>query len=198
MPGTEKQTPAPEVKKNMELTKSLYGKLNIESHWYALATRNRHEKKVAERLQQKGITHYLPLITAIRYWSDRKKKVTEPLFSCYAFVKIALRERMSVLQTDGAVKLVTFNNVPVPIPDYQIHSIRQAIETSQSIQRLDHWQIGQHVEVISGPLKGVRGILQKKKGRTKLAIAVDGINQAIEVEIGADEVKEIESQVLAK
>lgn len=176
----------------MNLSNSLYGELNIEPHWYALTTRHRHEKKVNERLLQKGITSYLPLVTSIRYWSDRKKKLKEPLFSCYIFVKLALKERLSVLQTDGAVRLVSFNNVPVPIPESQIDSIRQVLMEMLPLQKADYWTIGQHVEVIYGPLKGAQGILQKIKGQSRLIIAIDGIRQAISVEIDADVLRPIE------
>jgi len=176
----------------MNLSESIYGKLNIEPHWYALATRNRHEKKVNQRLQQKGITSYLPLYTTIRYWSDRKKKLNEPLFSCYVFVKIALQDRLPVLQTDGAVRLVSFNSVPVPIPESQINSIRLVLREMVSLQRVDYWTVGQRVKVAYGALQGIQGVLQKIKGQSRLVIAIDGIQQAISVEIDSDMLRPIE------
>ena len=43
-------------------------------NWYVLYVRSRHEKKVHQLLQEKGIESSLPLIKTIRIWSDRKKK----------------------------------------------------------------------------------------------------------------------------
>src|ERR1700733_1394825 len=57
--------------------------------WYAVQTRSRHEKLVAQRFQEHGITAFLPLLNEVRRWSDRKKIVELPLFSCYVFAKIA-------------------------------------------------------------------------------------------------------------
>lgn len=171
---------------------SIFGKLNTESHWYALTTRNRHEKKVHERLIQKQVNTYLPLYETIKHWSDRKKRVTEPLFSCYLFVNITLKDRMSVLQTDGAVRLVTFNNVPVPIPPEQIDAIRIMMQEKLKIQHESFLTIGQHVEVMHGPLKGMRGILIQKKGQSRFVIAIDGIRQAISVEIDSELVERIQ------
>jgi len=79
------------------LCNSLYGELNDVPAWYALHTRSRHEKKISEKLTSKGVAHYLPLNTIYRRWSDRYKQVAEPLFSCYVFVNIKLRDRLLVL-----------------------------------------------------------------------------------------------------
>lgn len=171
---------------------SIYGNLNYEDHWYALTTRSRHEKKVDERLRQKAINCYLPEQTTVRYWSDRKKKVSEPLFSCYLFVKIPLKDRLQVLQTDGAVRLVAFNNKPVPIPDDQIESIRRILKENIPLEKAEYWTVGQRVEVIHGPLLGIKGVLQKIKGQSRLVIMIDGIQQAISVEVDADVLKSID------
>ena len=40
--------------------------------WYAIQIRPRHEKKVSAELQQLEVTHYLPLVSQVRRWSDRR------------------------------------------------------------------------------------------------------------------------------
>jgi Transcription termination factor nusG len=57
--------------------------------WYAIQTRARHEKIVAHQLQVRGITVFLPLVTEIHRWSDRRKVVQLPLFSGYVFVHLS-------------------------------------------------------------------------------------------------------------
>ncbi len=56
---------------------------NEDKHWHAIYVKSRSEKKVAERLDDLGIDYYLPLVTTIKQWSDRKKRVEEPLFKSY-------------------------------------------------------------------------------------------------------------------
>ena len=56
--------------------------------WYVVYTKPKWEKKVAERLNEIGITAYCPFITKVSQWSDRKKKIEVPLFNSYIFVKI--------------------------------------------------------------------------------------------------------------
>jgi hypothetical protein len=56
--------------------------------WYVLYTNPKAEKRVSEQLTKMGITNYCPLITKVKQWSDRKKKVEEPLFTSYVFVTL--------------------------------------------------------------------------------------------------------------
>ena len=62
------------------------------ANWYAVQTRARNEKVILNRFEEQGLTTFLPLVTEIRRWSDRKKKVELPLFSCYVFVKMVIEQ----------------------------------------------------------------------------------------------------------
>ena len=47
-----------------------------KKYWYAIYVRSRSEKKVVAQLEDIGVEVFLPLITRIKQWSDRKKKVS--------------------------------------------------------------------------------------------------------------------------
>ena len=157
--------------------------LNNSSHWYALYTRSRYEKKVDYLLKENGITCYLPLNEVYHRWSDRHKKVFLPLFSCYIFVCIALRDRFKVLQTDGAIKLVSFNGKPAPIADHQIDAIKRIMDEKMNVDKIDFFNVGKKVKVKQGPLKGMEGSLIQKSNRSRLVIAIDGIKQSLTIDI---------------
>lgn len=163
--------------------KTYIDKLNQNSHWYALYTRSRYEKKVDKLLNEKGITSYLPLNEVYHRWSDRYKKVLLPLFSCYVFVFIALRDRFKVLQTDGAIQLVTFNGKPATIPEDQINIIKRILVEKLNIDHANSFAPGKQVKVIKGPLKGFNGTLIHRNNKNRLVIAIDGIKQALSIEI---------------
>lgn len=173
----------------IESSQSIYGKLNISHNWYALSTKARHEKKVHNQLKEKGINCFLPLQTFFRRWSDRYKKVQEPIFSCYVFVQIALRDRLNVLQTDGAVRLVSFNGIPATIPEDQIEAIRAILENNYQMERVDYLTPGQKVEVVQGPLRGTKGVLAQIKNSRRLIIRIDSILQAISIDIDHRDIK---------
>ncbi len=157
--------------------------LNSSPHWYALYTRNRYEKKVDRLLKEKGVTSYLPLNEVYHRWSDRHKRVLVPLFSCYVFVFIALGDRFKVLHTDGALNLVSFNGTPARIPDDQINAIKRIMAVKVNFDHTDLFTPGKKVKVKQGPLKGVEGTLIRKNNKNRLVIAIDGIKQALSIEI---------------
>ena len=68
----------------------------LNSQWYAVYTCANHEKQVASQFLERSIEHFLPLYESTRRWADRKKRVQLPLFDGYVFVRIALRDRLSV------------------------------------------------------------------------------------------------------
>src|SRR5579863_6439181 len=57
------------------------GPLLETPQWFAIRTRSRHEKTVADQLERQKIESFLPLVKTTHKWSDRKKEVELPLFS---------------------------------------------------------------------------------------------------------------------
>ena len=76
--------------------------------WYAIYVKSTNEKKVFKTLDDIGIESFLPLITKMKQWSDRRKKVEEPLFRSYLFVNITLSDYYKVLNVNGVVKFISF------------------------------------------------------------------------------------------
>src|SRR5271154_2712529 len=98
--------------------------------WYGLHTRSRHEKIVAQRLEERGVTTFLPLVTEGHRWSDGKKTVQTPLSGCYVFAKFvsSRAERLRVLRVDGVFGLVGSRGEGIAIPDAQIDAVRGVVE----------------------------------------------------------------------
>src|SRR5580704_3035621 len=138
----------------------------IAPNWYALHTRARHEKVVAQRLQESGVTAFLPLVTEIRRWSDRKKSVELPLFGCYVFVRLVpnSEERLRVLRIDSVLNFVGIRGQGTPIPDPQIDAVRTLIEENLPWSTHPFLKIGQRVRIRSGALNGLEGILVARNG----------------------------------
>lgn len=164
-----------------ETQKTLYRRIY---HWHALYTRPRWEKKVRDLLLDQGVEHYLPLVTTVKQWSDRKKKVEEPLIKSYIFVRVSEKEYYDVLNTDGAVKYIAFEGKAAPIPEWQIDAIRKTIDNmlpyELSGERLEP---GQHVKIKEGNLKGMEGEILQIKGKTKFIIRIDSVGYNLIVEM---------------
>lgn len=154
-----------------------------EARWYALYTRSRHEKWVDGELRKKGIETFLPLRKVTRHWSDRKKKIEEPIFSGYLFVRFPLRDRLEILKTQGSVHLVGFNSSPAPIPDRELDALRRFVEVSIPMNPYPYLAVGDRVYVRSGPLKGVEGFIVRKNNQARLVISLDLLFQSVSVEV---------------
>ena len=156
----------------------------VSKIWYAIYTKSRNEKKVADALSEKGIENYLPLVKKVRQWSDRRKTVEEPLFSSYVFVHITEREHLSVLQTPGIVRFITFERKKVPVRDVQIEAIRKYVQTGiEDIANKGDYKPGRRVRVIRGALIGLEGHLTEILGKQKVKVEIDAIGQSIFLKI---------------
>jgi transcription antitermination factor NusG len=161
--------------------------------WYALHTRSRHERVVAQRLHEGGIETYLPTVQEVHRWSDRKKKVEVPLFSCYLFVRCALtsEDRLQVYRVESALGFVGLRGVGLPIPDEQIESVRTALAQPKPCRSLPFLKVGQRVRVCGGALDGVEGVFLSENGDQSLVISIDAIQRSLAVRIDGYQVKPI-------
>ena len=161
--------------------------------WYAVQTRARHEKVVAHRFRDKGLTTFLPLVTEVRRWSDRQKSLEIPLFSCYVFVRImnTNEDRLRVLRTDSVFDFVGVARQGTPIPDEQIDTVRTIVEERVNWQSHPFLKIGQRVRIRSGALDGVEGILVARNGRESLVVSVELIQRSLAVRIDGYSVEPI-------
>jgi transcription termination/antitermination protein NusG len=152
--------------------------------WFVMYTTSRSEKKVAERLEERGIETYLPIVEELRQWSDRKKKVQKALFNGYVFVRIARKNLWDALQVPGAVKFVNFSGEHATVREEEILTIRRILETGVAVEA-DGSEIeaGQEVRIIGGPLEGMTGECIQKGNKDFLIIRVPGINQNLLVNI---------------
>jgi transcription antitermination factor NusG len=159
--------------------------LDRAAHWYAVHTRARHEKMVAERLREQGITTFLPLVKETHRWSDRKKVVELPLFGCYVFAKFAanVRDRLQICRTDGVLQIVGVRGEGIPIPDEQIDAVRSLLAEQLPFSSHPFLKIGQRVRICGGALDGVEGVLLSRNGDRTLIVSVDVIQRSLAVRI---------------
>ena len=159
--------------------------------WYAIYTRSRFEKKLLSELTDRSIEVFLPMREILSRWKDRKKRIWIPLFPGYIFVNQVdtPENRYRVLNIPGAVRFVGHEGCADETPEEQILSVRRFLEAKIAIDPYPYLEVGQRVEIVAGPLKGLMGILVKKKGRFRFVLQVDLIRQAVSVEIDASDIR---------
>lgn len=167
------------------------GPMLDQPRWYAVRTRSRHEKLVARQLENQGIQSFLPTITKINQWSDRRKRVEEPLFSGYAFVRLnhSSSDRVRVLQTQGVVNFVGVQGTGIPIPDQEIANINTLLASRATYQERPYLHIGQRVRVCGGALDGLEGILTAEKSDQSVVISIGLIQRSLTVRVAGYQVE---------
>jgi transcription termination/antitermination protein NusG len=165
--------------------------------WYAVYVRSRYEKKVHQYLLEKGLTSFLPLIETIRQWSDRKKKVEEPLIRGYVFVKINYhKEHVMVLETDGVVKFIGISKTPSVISERDIDWLKRLIHEPDAIgDTVLSIPVGKKVRVLAGPFKDMEGVVRKEGREERLVVFFESIMQGVEITISPELLAPIEKSV---
>jgi transcription antitermination factor NusG len=162
-----------------------------KKQWYALYTRPRWEKKVADLLERKKIEVYCPLNKVQRQWADRKKTVLEPLFSSYVFVYIFEQEHLNVKQTDGVISLVYWLNKPAVIRNEEIDTIKRFLNEYDCVSlEKTEVNLNDRVRVINGPLMMWEGNVVEIKTNT-VKIALPSLGQILVAEIRKENIETV-------
>ena len=155
--------------------------------WIAIRSKPRSEKIVSNELNKKGIESFLPLIKKRQQWSDRKKWVEFPLFPSYLFARIELKDSLYIMNTHGVNTIVKFGDKVITVEDKVVNSIKLALEGGYELHQMKYFTIGDQVEVIDGPMKGVVGIVENKlKNENRLVIKIEALQQAVAVHINSE------------
>jgi len=139
----------------------------MNENWYAVYTKPRWEKKVAETLSQQQIKNYCPLNRVMRQWSDRKKIVYEPLFHSYVFVKVTEPQLAALKHINGILHFVTWLGKPAVIRESEINIIRHFLQEYNDVKlQKANLNISDPVRVTSGPFTEQLGTVVAVKNQT--------------------------------
>jgi transcription antitermination factor NusG len=144
--------------------------------WFAIYTRPKNEKKVAEQLFRLGIEAYCPMVTQMKQWSDRKKKVESPLISSYVFVNLDEKDRNTVFEAHGIVRYLYWLGKPAVIQDYEIEALKNSLKGILTSVEVEGIQPGDSLTISKGPFQGKEGIVsQVDKNKIRLILKELGV-----------------------
>src|SRR5215472_4126998 len=149
----------------------------LEPHWYAAYTCANHERRVAAELGARAVEHFLPMYSSVRRWKDRRVHLDLPLFPGYVFVRLALRDRLRVLQIPSVVRLVGFNGLPAALPDTEMETLRSGLSERLRAEPHPFLTVGRRVRIRRGPFAGLEGILKRKKSNLRVVISLELIQR---------------------
>lgn len=169
-----------------------------EPSWFALYTRARHEKQVELRLTEREFEVFLPLVSRVRQWHDRRKTIEFPMFPGYLFVRCAASELSGALQAPGVVAVVRFGNRPAEVAAEEIGNVRRFAAALAGMDDSPRpgplVTVGERVTVVEGPLRDVAGRVVETRGeRVLLQVGLEAIRQGLKIEVPAAAVRSLET-----
>lgn len=155
----------------------------MNENWYAVYTKPRWEKKVAENLAYNEFEAYCPINRVVRQWSDRKKVVHEPLFTSYVFVRIAEKQISEVKRIEGVLNLVYWLGKPAVIKEEEIEIIKRFLNDHQNVKlEKTTFSINETVRVTTGSLMDKEGTIVAVKNNT-IKVALPSLSYVMYAEI---------------
>ena len=129
--------------------------------WHVVYTKPRNEKKVTEQLEKSGIIVYCPLVTQMKQWSDRKKKVQTPLIPSYVFVNVMESERQKVLQVPGVLRFVFWLGEVAVVRDDEIKALKEGLKKVVTSFEVSAFKKGDLIKIPVGPFQGKEGKIEE-------------------------------------
>jgi len=150
-----------------------------EKAWFALYTKPRNEFKAAEQIGEYEIHYFLPTITRMKQWSDRKKKITEPLLRGYIFIHADEKERILSLEQKSVVRCIFDQGRPAKIPEWQIDNLKTMLNSNSELFIKEGIIPGTQVRIKDGPFEGIIGTVQNSESGKTIAISIDLLNRSV-------------------
>ena len=163
----------------------------VQFPWFALHVRTKQEMGVADFLRGRGYMPFLPLSRTRKMWSDRIKVVETALFPGYMFCRVNIQDRLPILTAPGVIRIVGYDRVPVPVDEAEIKALQTLVTSELPNQPWPFLRIGEQVQIESGPLRGLKGILLELRGARRLVVSVSLLQRSVAVEIDVALVKSL-------
>jgi transcription antitermination factor NusG len=163
----------------------------VQTQWYAAYTYAKHERRVAQQLEEHLIEAFLPTYRSVRRWKDRRKVLELPLFPSYVFVQLGGKDRLDLLRLPGVLGLVCFQGRPAPVESAEIESLRQGLADRTIVHPHPYLKAGRRVRIRSGSMAGVEGILVRKKDCTRVVLSISLLQRSVSIDIDEADVDAI-------
>lgn len=166
---------------------------NPVRQWFAVYTTSRHEKRVAQHLEQRQIEHFLPVYRAQHRWKDGSRVALDlPLFPGYLFVRIVAHDRVGVLEVPGVVSMIGAGSRPAALPDFEVETLRAGLDPMRA-EPHPLLTVGQRVRIRVGALTGLEGIVVRRKSGFRVVLTLDLLMQSIAIEVDGDDVEPVDT-----
>jgi len=152
------------------------------ARWIAFYTLARREKDLMRKLEAAAVPFYAPLIRRrLHTAGGRVRHSYVPLFPGYVFAPVDDDQRREAQATNTVARWLSIGDERMLVDD--LRAIKRLIDTERPLTPEARIEPGQLVRVRSGPLRGVEGIVVRRRGEQRLVVAVRFLNQGASIEL---------------
>ena len=159
--------------------------------WYAAYTCAKHEKRVAQQLEERSIESFLPTYRSVRRWKDRRKVLELPLFPSYLFVQLDRGNRLDLLRLPGVLGLVCFQGKPAAVERSEIENLRQGLVNRTAVHPHPYLRAGRRVRICNGAMAGVEGIMVRERDRARVVLSISLLQRSVCLDIDEADVEPV-------
>lgn len=151
-------------------------------NWWLVYTRSRKEKEMMRRLHAAQVAFYGPMIhRRSRSPSGRVRESHVPLFPGYVFLFGDEDARRTALQTN-CVSTISAVQDGVQLVS-ELASLVHLLASDRVVLPEQRLEPGVKVRVTSGPLRGQEGTVIERRGKRRLMVAINLLQQGASVEL---------------
>ncbi len=168
------------------------------AEWYAIHTKYKCEKFVVHSLRSKNVMAYTPVLSITKKYT-RKVVVREiPLINCYAFVKVTPDQFVKVLQTEFVFSFLKVGNEMGTVKQEEIDLLKRITGEYENVEAEEiEYAEGTEVEIVSGNLTGVKGILIEKKSKHNFLVELRSLSYQLKINVDPNHLRVIRKVNLA-
>jgi transcriptional antiterminator RfaH len=153
-----------------------------DAHWIAFYTLARREKDLMRKLEAASVPFYAPLVRRrLHTAGGRVRHSYVPLFAGYVFAPVDDEQRRDALATNTVARWISIADERMLVGD--LRAIKRLVDSEFPLTPEARLEAGHLVRVRSGALRGVEGVVVKRRGEQRLVVAVRFLNQGASIEL---------------
>lgn len=153
----------------------------LPGRWWLVHTKARNEKALAADLDRRRIDYFLPLVRPGWRNGGHEASVEFPLFPGYLFLRGGDEQRYVTLTTHRAAAV--FNVFDQERLATELATLHRAITGPESIDLYPGIRQGRRCRIRSGHLRGVEGVVIRRRSRCRVFLAIGILGQSAELEM---------------
>ncbi|MFC7367449.1 MULTISPECIES: transcription/translation regulatory transformer protein RfaH [Vreelandella] len=160
--------------------------------WYVIQCKGGESFRAAEHLTNQGYDVFHPVLNAKRKRQGKLTTVTEPLFPYYLFIRLdqTVSNWRPIRSTRGVLRLLTFGNTPVAVPDALVETLRAQPHHQEGIH--SYFCAGEKVTITDGPFKDLEAVFKRCKGEERAIVLLNVLQRPQSIELSVDSLKKRE------